>query len=210
METITRSWFAIDGTLEPIDFAGPAFFRFPGELAERVIASYAPPQGWVFDPFCGFGTTIHAAQRLGRCGIGFEKERDRARFAARGLAHPNRIINDLAANVAAYDLPAFDLLLTSPPYRSFRAATEEGAAHYFDDLRMLFGAAKRCLQPGAAIVVEMANIRERGTVQTVAWDVAKALATLFAFEGEIVRCNTGPEQAGPGYDHSYLFVYRNA
>ncbi len=210
MEKITRSWFAIDGTLTPINFPGPSFFRFPDELAERVIATYSSPGDWVLDTFCGFGTTIHAAHRLGRYGIGCEKEGDRASFAARGLPHPSLIINDLAANLGAYDLPAFDLLLTSPPYTSFREFTDEGPAHYFDDLRMHFGAAKPCMKPGAAVVVEMSNVRMEGTVRTVAWDAAKLLADLFLFQGEIIRCNTGPQQAGPGYDHSYLFVYQNA
>lgn len=31
----------------------------------------------------------------------------------------------------------------------------------------------------------------------------------FAIEGEIGRFNTGPEQAGPAYDHSYLLLFRN-
>ena len=58
--------------------------------------------------------------------------------------------------------------------------------------------------------MEVSNVREAGAVRTVAWDAAKALAELFRFEGEVVRCNTGPEPAGPGYDHSYLLVFRNA
>ncbi len=209
MEKITRSWFAIDGRLKPIDFPGPSFFRFPDELAERVIATYTSPGDWVLDPFCGFGTTIHVAHRLGRYGIGFEKEADRASFAVQDLPRPSQIINDLAANLEAHDLPEFDLLLTSPPYTSFREFTDEGAAHYFDDLQMHFGLAKQRMVPGAAVVVEMSNVRMDGTVRTVAWDAAKVLANLFAFQGEIIRCNTGPEQAAPGYDHSYLLVYRN-
>jgi hypothetical protein len=35
--TMSKTWFAIDGALEPIDYAGPTFFRFPLELAERVV-----------------------------------------------------------------------------------------------------------------------------------------------------------------------------
>lgn len=87
-----KTWFAIDGTLEPIEYEGPSFFRFPEELAERVLLRYSSVGEWVFDPFCGFGTTL-------------------------------------------------------------------------------------------------------------------VLAQLFHFEGEIVRCNTGPEPASPGFDHSYLLVF---
>jgi DNA modification methylase len=74
-----KSWFSIDGDLEPIDFDGPSFFRFPLELAELVISRYSAPGDWVFDPFCGFGTTLVAAQRLGRQAIGVEKDADRWR-----------------------------------------------------------------------------------------------------------------------------------
>ena len=50
-------------------------------------------------------------------------------------------------------------------------------------------------------------MREAQHVRPVAWEVGHALAQLFHFEGELVRCNTGPEQAGPGFDHSYLLVF---
>lgn len=51
--------------------------------------------------------------------------------------------------------------------------------------------------------------KEEHRVRPVTWEVGQVLADLFQFEGEIVRCNTGPEQAGPGFDHSYLLVLTN-
>lgn len=38
----------------------------PLKLLERIIKSSCPPDGYVFDPFCGSGTTAIAAQVLGR------------------------------------------------------------------------------------------------------------------------------------------------
>jgi DNA modification methylase len=73
-----KTWLAIDGALEPIDYAGPTFFRFPVELAERVITDYSVPGEWVLNPFRGFGATLVAAQWLGRQAIGFEKDADRS------------------------------------------------------------------------------------------------------------------------------------
>jgi DNA modification methylase len=61
-----KTWFAIDGTLEPIEYENPSFFRFLAELAERVLLRYSSVGEWVFDPFCDFGTTLVVAQRLGR------------------------------------------------------------------------------------------------------------------------------------------------
>jgi len=44
----------------------------PQALLERIIAASCPPNGVVLDPFCGCGTTIAAAQRLGRRWIGID------------------------------------------------------------------------------------------------------------------------------------------
>ena len=44
----------------------------PLALLERIIAQSSPPGGTVLDPFCGCGTAIHAAQKLGRNWIGID------------------------------------------------------------------------------------------------------------------------------------------
>ena len=44
----------------------------PLALLERIIQASCPPNGIVLDPFCGCGTTIHAAQNLGRRWIGID------------------------------------------------------------------------------------------------------------------------------------------
>jgi hypothetical protein len=201
------SWFIIDGALEPLDYDGPTFFRFPLVLAERVIADYCAPGDWILDPFCGFGTTLVAAQRLGRHAIGIEKDPGRGHFAAARVSPPSRVIIEDVRQVALHELPRCSLLFTSPPYTTFRDWNEEGFAAYFDDLRAIFGVLSATLRQGAKVVIEMSNVRSEQGVRTVAWDAAKVLADIFRFEGETVRCNTGPEPAGPGYQHSYLLVF---
>lgn len=44
----------------------------PLVLLERIIASSSPPGGLVLDPFCGSGTTLEAAETLGRGWIGID------------------------------------------------------------------------------------------------------------------------------------------
>jgi len=44
----------------------------PQALLERIIEASCPKDGVVLDPFCGCGTTVHAAQKLGRQWIGID------------------------------------------------------------------------------------------------------------------------------------------
>lgn len=46
----------------------------PVALLERVILASSNPGDVVLDPFCGTGTTLHAAQKLGRRWAGIDKE----------------------------------------------------------------------------------------------------------------------------------------
>jgi site-specific DNA-methyltransferase (adenine-specific) len=42
----------------------------PLKLLERIVRAASEPDGLVIDPFCGSGTTLHAAARMGRQGAG--------------------------------------------------------------------------------------------------------------------------------------------
>jgi DNA modification methylase len=53
-------------------FRGAHFATFPLELARRCILAGCPEGGTVLDPFAGTGTTLLAARRLGRRGIGID------------------------------------------------------------------------------------------------------------------------------------------
>ncbi len=204
-----KSWFSIDGALEPLDYNGPSYFRFPLELAELVINRYSAPGDWVLDPFCGFGTTLVAAQRLGRQAIGVEKDTNRASFAAGRVTPPSRVINENIRRIRSHDLPPFQLLFTSPPYGSFRNENWATDAHYFTDLQAIFQEIAHVMQPNAKLILEISNLRVDGRLRTLAWDAARTLSELFAFEGETVRCNSGPHEAGSGFDHSYLLEFTN-
>lgn len=48
--------------------------QFPVELIERLVLALTQPGDWVFDPFLGSGTTVIAALRHGRRGMGAETQ----------------------------------------------------------------------------------------------------------------------------------------
>lgn len=58
---------------------------FPIELASRLIQMFSFYGDTVLDPFCGSGTTLVAALRNNRNGIGIEIDREYCRLAARFL-----------------------------------------------------------------------------------------------------------------------------
>ena len=59
---------------------------FPMELASRLIRASVPPGGLVLDPYCGSGTTLAAARKLGRLAIGIEQDERYAAIARRRIA----------------------------------------------------------------------------------------------------------------------------
>lgn len=58
------------GTTDPERLGYPT--QKPVGLLTRIIDSACPPGGVVLDPFCGCGTAVHAAQKLGRHWIGID------------------------------------------------------------------------------------------------------------------------------------------
>jgi hypothetical protein len=62
---------------------------FPETLAEWFIRSLCPPGGIVLDPFSGSGTTVVAAERLGRHGIGLDIRHDQGVIARRRIERPH-------------------------------------------------------------------------------------------------------------------------
>ena len=59
---------------------------FPEKLAEFFIKSFCPPGGIVLDRFCGSGTTLAVAKRLGRNYIGIDVRESQVELTRRRLA----------------------------------------------------------------------------------------------------------------------------
>ena len=57
----------------------------PLKLLERIIAASSNPGDTVFDPFCGSGTTLVAAQRLGRLWVGCDMSANAIAIAKKRL-----------------------------------------------------------------------------------------------------------------------------
>jgi hypothetical protein len=57
-------------------------------------------------------------------------------------------------------------------------------------------------------VVEVSQLRRGDTTRPLVWQLGMTLGELFVLREDIVRVNTGTTEAGPGYDHAHLLVFR--
>jgi DNA modification methylase len=203
-----RSWFAVEGTLEPLDYDGPSAFRLPENVVEHIIERYSAPGDWIIDPFCGFGTSLAVAERLGREAVGYEVHDRRAAFSASRLANPSRVIHGSCENLAGAEWPPFSLLITSPPYRSFRIFDrDDDAETYQADARRFFSGFTRHLAPGATVAVVVSQVRQGDRTRPVVWELGAALNGIFPLREELIRVNSGAATTGPGYHHDHVLVF---
>jgi DNA modification methylase len=72
-------------TIPTQGFPEAHFATWPEALARKIILAACPEDGTTLDPFCGSGTTLYVARKLGRRGIGIDLNDEYLAFAARRL-----------------------------------------------------------------------------------------------------------------------------
>ena len=141
-------WRDIVKTREEQRLGHPA--SFPVELVRRLIECFWPPEGeLVLDPFAGSGSTLVAAQSMGKKAIGLELSPAFAAAAQARLRETmtggggekkrrsgvGKVICDDARHLLRHVAPdSVDLVITSPPYWDIltrrRSADGKAIRHY--------------------------------------------------------------------------------
>ena len=196
----------------PDEFQGEEL-RYPEELVAVFLRHYTRPGTIVLDPFAGYGTTLTVAEAMDRAGYGVETDLRRVRYARTLLRHPTRLIHGDAREIATYGLPPIDFCMTSPPFMAHNEPENvlsgeprpDAYAAYLHDFTAIYAGIAPLLRPGARAVLEVSNLKGPGGTTMLAWDVARAVAQVLVFEGEVV---IGWDQYAYGYDHSYCLVFR--
>ena len=187
--------------------------RFSGSLVEYFLNEFTQENDIVFDPFAGFGTTLLVAERMGRNPLGIEYDEKRVEFIRSKMKQPDKIIHGDSRQLHSYELPLFNFSITSPPYMGkhdisnpFTAYTAkvEGYTGYLKDIQNIYKQMSQLMAQDARVVIEVANLKHRDIVTTLAWDIAKAVSEVLHFEGEVV---VNWDEYGSGYDHSYCLIF---
>jgi DNA modification methylase len=104
---------------------------FPSALAEKLINIYTKDDGEVIlDPFLGIGSTLLAAQKLGKKGVGFDLNKEFCEISKERLANPQQSLEkdpkekfspevycEDSRNITKFlKENSVDLCINSPPY----------------------------------------------------------------------------------------------
>jgi hypothetical protein len=189
--------------------------RFTESFVQYILERYTEPGDIVFDPFAGYATTLIVSERLDRICYGIELDRARYEYGLTRLNRKDLLIHGDSLHISENDIPQVDLVLFSPPYMNkfydrnpLRGELQQDDCYskYLQDLLTIATSAWHLLKPGKHLIVEAANLEGNLGLTTLAWDIATLFRTAFPFIKEkIIHWGGG---YGPGYDHSYLLIFR--
>lgn len=178
--------------------------QFPVTLVERLIESFLPDgPHTVLDPFCGSGSTLVAARRRGKCGIGIELSEEYVSLVQRRLTElsdvegPSPVVHHMPVSRLSELVPpdSIDLCVTSPPYWNIlnqkRTADAKAIRHYgnlagdigqiadYEDyleaLAAVFRSVLIALKPGAHCAIVVMDLRKQDRFYPLHSDLAGRL-----------------------------------
>ncbi len=194
-------WNDIRKTAEELRLGHPAMF--PAQLPARLIECFTTDEDRVIlDPFVGTGSTVVAAKKLGKVGIGLDVSASFVETALLRLGQADmfsdtdqqsRILRADARNLLDCVSPeSVDMVITSPPYWNIlterRTADYRDIRHYGDmpedlgkiadyreflaALQGVFRLVYRVMKPSKYCVVVVMDIRKRDKFYPYHSDVA--------------------------------------
>jgi DNA modification methylase len=208
-------WSDIRKTSEELALGHPAMF--PMALVTRLIESFTTENDRIiFDPFAGIGSTLAAAQRLGRHGIGTELSPDFAERAQRRCKQKTLLDVGIGSGTVHHanaldllqyvDTGTVDFVVTSPPYWDIlnekRSADYKEIRHYgnyendlgkIDDykeflrqLERVFEQVFLAMRAGAYCCVVVMDIRKKDKFYPFHSDIASFMQELGFIYDDII------------------------
>jgi DNA modification methylase len=198
-------WNDIRKDSEELKLKHPAIF--PKSLINRLISCFSTSKDQkILDPFMGSGSTLVAAQNLGKLGIGFEISEKYIKLAKGRLSQisfykqfESQIFQESANNIDKFiEDDSINLCITSPPYWDIllekRTADNKEIRHYgeseqdigrirdynlfLDELSEIFEKVYKVLIPGKYCIVVVMDIRKKDKFYPYHSDLANKLTKI--------------------------------
>jgi DNA modification methylase len=237
-----KSWFIHNPPARRKDvLQHPA--KFPETMAQEFVEFFTKSGEIVLDPMVGTGSTLIACLRAGRHSIGIElnptyaevakrivnEERDSLGKKAEGIR--TEVITGDVAQLADFNLPTVDYVLTSPPYWDMlhargaetqrkRRATPDMDVVYSDDpadlgnisdydefidrLVAVYVGLQTYLRPRAYLTIIVKNVKKGGRIYPLAWDLARRLGEPYTLKDERIWCQDNVRLAPYGLGSAWV------
>lgn len=204
-------WNDIRKDAEELALDHPAMF--PAMLAERLIQCFTTAaEKVVLDPMVGVGSTLIAAKRLGKVGIGVELSEEYARIARERLAKTQGpgtaavYVGDARNLLDFVDPGTVDFGVTSPPYWDIlsqeRTADGRPVQDYVDlegnlgairdygeflgELGKIYRLVYQTLKPGAYFCVVVMDVRKGDRLYSLHSDLAAVMREIGFWYDDLV------------------------
>ncbi|MGB3346657.1 MAG: DNA methyltransferase [Candidatus Humimicrobiia bacterium] len=181
---------------------------FSPTMISEFIKFFTKPGEIVLDPFLGIGSTLVACDRTKRKGIGIELVKKYAEMAKKRTKQ--KIITGDARDISKMNLPKIDYCITSPPYWNIlnrstgefkKTRASKGLPTKYSDLEKDIGNIKEyyafidviynifsqiynILREGKYVTIIVKNIKKKGKLYPLAWDIARRLGELYELKDE--------------------------
>lgn len=221
--------------------------KFPETLVQDFIEFFTKEYQVVFDPMVGTGSSNIAALRARRHCYGIELNQAYCDIAQKLIQEERQHLGekekkldslviagdsrDIQKIINAYSIPAFDYVITSPPYwnilhakgaesQSKRRTSEELDVTYsndpadlgnikdyeqfIDSLVFIYKSIKPFLRPRAYITIIVKNIKKGGKIYPLAWDLALQLSDTYRLKDERIWCQENIRLAPYGFGNAWV------
>ncbi len=208
--------------------------KFPEDLVQKYIATFTDPGEWVFDPMTGTGSTLVAALESERRACGIELNPEFVEIAKTRFPADERavLVSGDARSARSYaGLPEqLDYCITSPPYwdmlrmRGAETQAKRKAAglqrwysddpddlgniaeydHFLDLLEDVYRLTAERLRPGRFMTIIVKNVKKKGVIYPLSWDIAERLQKFLVFSGEQFWCQDDQRLAPFGYRYAWV------
>lgn len=199
-------------------------------MIEEFIRFFTKEGMTVLDPFVGIGSTLVAAKRNNRFGIGIELNPKYAELAKLRIgATEGRVITGSSEGILEMNLPLIDFSISSPPYwdvlnrstKDFRTTREKKDldTSYSDNLAdmgnvedypeflartsKIYRGVFDLLKDGGYMVVIIKNVKKSGRFYPLAWDLSREISEYATLKDEKIWIQDKVSLAPYGYPHSW-------